>query len=170
MDSADGAKETARNVLKTQFGMSDIHVRPALPSEREALEALQLRASLSNASDLDALLANPDAVYLPLEQITAGRVFVAESQAAIVGFAALLPRDDGAIELDGLFVEPVMQRRGIGRALVNHCGDFTRSQGASALNVVGNPHAEAFYLRCGFALVGVTQTRFGRASLLQKTM
>jgi N-acetylglutamate synthase-like GNAT family acetyltransferase len=150
--------------------MNSVLIRPALPSEREALEALQLRASLSNASDLGALLANPDAVYLPLEQITAGRVFVAESEGAIVGFAALLPRNDGAIELDGLFVEPVMQRRGIGRALVNHCGDFARSQGASALCVVGNPHAEAFYLACGFALIGVTQTRFGAAVLFEKTL
>jgi GNAT superfamily N-acetyltransferase len=150
--------------------MPDIHVRLALPSEREALEALQLRASLSNASDVDDLLGNPDAICLPLEQIAAGRVFVAELNGTIVGFAALLPRTDGRTELDGLFVEPDMQRRGIGRVLVEHCGDVARGQGSSALHVVGNPHAEAFYLACGFALIGVTKTRFGSAALFEKTL
>lgn len=39
-----------------------IQIRLALPSEQRALEALQMRASLSNPGDRDALLANPDAI------------------------------------------------------------------------------------------------------------
>jgi hypothetical protein len=37
-------------------------IRSALLSEQKQLEALQLRASLSNEGDRDALLANPDAI------------------------------------------------------------------------------------------------------------
>jgi len=150
--------------------MTGVLIRAALPAERKDLEALQMRASLSDADDREAILAHPDAVYLPLEQITAGCVFVAELDGTIVGFAAVLPRADGKMELDGLFVEPERQGGGIGRALVEYCSDFGRSRGSPALHVVGNPHAEGFYLRCGFALIGGTQTRFGRASLLEKTL
>jgi len=150
--------------------MAGVQIRAAVAGERKNLEALQMRASLTNAGDRDALLAIPDAVYLPLEQILDGRVFVAELDGAIVGFAAMLPRADGKMELDGLFVEPDRQRYGIGRTLVEHCCEFARQHGSPALHVVGNPHAEGFYLRCGFALVGATRTRFGAAPLLEKTL
>jgi GNAT superfamily N-acetyltransferase len=150
--------------------MAGVQIRAAIVAERKDLEALQLRASLGNPGDRDAILANPDAIYLPLEQILEGRVFVAELDGALAGFAAVLPRADGKTELDGLFVEPDRQKHGIGRRLVEHCCNFARQQGSPALHVVGNPHAEGFYLRCGFALVGATNTRFGPAPLLEKTL
>jgi len=70
-------------------------VRPAVTSEQKQLEALQWRASLNNAGDRDALLAHPDAIKLPLEQIRNGGVFVAEIAGSTMGFAAILPREDG---------------------------------------------------------------------------
>jgi hypothetical protein len=87
-------------------------------SERQALEALQRRASLNNPGDRDALLANPDAIELPPDQIAAGHVFIAERNGAIVGFSAVLPREGPEMDLDGLFVEPHLWRHGIGRLLV----------------------------------------------------
>jgi GNAT superfamily N-acetyltransferase len=97
--------------------MSDLVIRPALPTERSSLEALQWRASLANSGDRDALLANPDAIALPIEQIADGHVLVAERHGVIVGFAAVLPRPDGNAELDALFVEPSFWKRGVGRLL-----------------------------------------------------
>ena len=41
---------------------SDITIRTATLTEQTVLEDLQLRASLTNAGDRDALLANPDAI------------------------------------------------------------------------------------------------------------
>ena len=92
--------------------------RLAVPAERSALEELQRRASLIWEEDRAALLANPDAIELPLEQITGGRTVVAESAGQLLGFSVVLPRDDGDAELDGLFVEPTYWRHGLGRALV----------------------------------------------------
>src|SRR5262245_58478718 len=67
-------------------------IRPARPDERTTLESLQWRASLNNPGDRDALLANPDAIALPIEQIANGSVFVAESDGVVAGFAAVVPR------------------------------------------------------------------------------
>src|SRR5512140_674045 len=103
--------------------MSDIVIRPARPTERSSLEALQWRASLANPGDRESLLANPDAIALPPEQITDGHVLVAQREGAIVGFAAVLPRPDGNAELDALFVEPRLWKGGVGRVLVEHCAD-----------------------------------------------
>ena len=149
--------------------MSSVRIRPAVSSEQKELEALQWRASVSNAGDRDALLANPDAIELPIEQIEKGGVFVAEWNGVIAGFSAVLPRGDGETELEALFVEPTIRRRGIGRLLVEHCVNVARAQGSTALHVVGNPHAESFYLACGFEMTGITETRFGAGLLLRKT-
>ena len=145
-------------------------IRRALPSERRALEELQRRASLSNPGDREALLAHPDAINLPVEQIDAGLVFVLEAAGSIKGFAAILDREDGNAELDALFVEPDTWRRGFGRSLVDYCATTARGRGAAALHVVGNPHAERFYAACGFELMGTTETRFGIGFMMRRSL
>jgi GNAT superfamily N-acetyltransferase len=116
----------------------------AQPDEREVFEGLQRRASLASVGDRDALLANPDAIHLPPEQIEAHQVFVAERGALIVGFAAVLTRCEGDVDLDGLFVDPELWRTGLGKALVNQCVRHACDHGAQALHVIGNPHARRF--------------------------
>jgi len=148
--------------------MSDIVIRPALQEERSSLEALQWRASLANSGDRDSLLANPDAIALPAEQIAQGQVFVAQSEGVIVGFAAVLTRPDGNAELDALFVEPTLWKRGVGRLLVDRCSDVARERASRTLHVVGNPHAEGFYVACGFRATGVVETRFGAGLAMQR--
>jgi GNAT superfamily N-acetyltransferase len=147
--------------------MDNFLIRPAVISEQRELEDLQLRASLNNAGDRDAIIAHPDAIELPLRQIAGGRVFVSEQNGAIVGFAALEPRVDGESELDALFVDPRMQRRGIGRLLIAHCAEVARAGGSGALSVIGNPHAEDFYTACGFKVMGTAETRFGTGLLMR---
>lgn len=145
-------------------------IRPAVISEQKELEELQRRASLANAGDRDALLAHPDAIEIPAEQIASGAVFVLEQEGVIAGFAAVLPRDDGDAELDALFVEPTMRRCGFGRSLVEHCCEIARSEGSTFFHVIGNPHAEDFYLACGFKLTGTTETRFGPGLLMRREL
>jgi GNAT superfamily N-acetyltransferase len=150
--------------------VSNIVIRPAREGERRLLEALQWRASLANPGDRDALLANPDAIVVPAEQIAAGHVFVAESDDVIVGFAAVLPRPDGNAELDALFVEPTLWRGGVGRLLVDRCADVARGRGSRVLHVVGNPHAAGFYVACGFQTTGTFETRFGSGLSMQRAI
>jgi hypothetical protein len=84
----------------------ELLIRPAKRAERCRLEALQLRASLRWEEYRSALLAHPDAVALPIEQILDGRTYVAERQGELVGFSVVLLRADGNAELDGLFLSP----------------------------------------------------------------
>jgi GNAT superfamily N-acetyltransferase len=148
--------------------LEGILIRPAVESEQKQLENLQLRASLTNEGDRDALLANPDAIELPIAQIAAGGVFVAESEGKIVGFAAVEPRSDGNSELDALFVDPHMRRRGIARLLVEYCVEVARARKSAALCVIGNPHAKDFYIACGFDVIGTEETRFGTGLLMRR--
>ena len=148
--------------------MPGIVIRPALLAERSSLEALQWRASLANPGDRDSLLANPDAIVMPIEQIEEGHVFVAQLEGEIVGFASVLPREDRNAELDALFVEPARWQQGIGRLLVDHCAGVARGRASRILHVVGNPHAEAFYVACGFRSTGTVETRFGAGLAMER--
>lgn len=142
--------------------MDRVHLRPALPEERLRLEELQRRASLALEEYRDQLEANPDAIALPAEQIEREQVLVAELGGRVAGFAVILVAD-GKAELDGLFVEPELWRRGIGAALVEAATLEARRKGLSLLTVVASPSAKEFYERCGFTAEGETETRFGPA-------
>jgi predicted GNAT family acetyltransferase len=148
--------------------MSYMLMRLAVVSERASLEALQWRASLANPGDRDALLANPDAIAIPIEHIADGHVFVAEDDGVIVGFATVLARPDGNAQLDALFVEPTQWKRGLGRLLADQCADVARKRASRILHVVGNPHAEGFYTACGFRTTGTIETRFGKGLAMQR--
>jgi predicted N-acetyltransferase YhbS len=150
--------------------MRPLKLRQAVASERESLERLQWKASLENPGDRGALLANRDAIKLPAGQIESGGVFVAEVAEVVVGFAALLPREDGDSQLDALFVDPDMWQRGIGRALVEHCCGASKAAGAKSLHVLGNPQAEGFYRACGFVNLGTSATRFGVGLLMKRSV
>lgn len=142
-------------------GHVELVIRMAVPEERDALEALQRRASLALVEYREQLEAEPDAIQLPMEQIERGQLFVAELEDRLAGFAAVLVDDDVA-GLDGLFVEPDLWRRGIGTALVDVAVHEARRQGL-AMMVIANPSAREFYERCGFTLEGEAETRFGPA-------
>jgi GNAT superfamily N-acetyltransferase len=135
-------------------------IRLARPDERADLIELQREASLMWEEDRAALLAEPDAIDLPADQIAEGHVFVFEQTGMVLGFGVLLPRDDGDAELDGLFVDPDAWGHGIGRRLVDHALQEARRRGCLNLNVVANQRALGFYLACGFEALGEVATRF----------
>ena len=89
----------------------------------------------------------------------------------MLGFAVVLPREDGDAELDGLFVEPTYWRHGIGRALVDagRAHGYARTDAAS-LWVTANTRALGFYGSCGFVTVGEVATRFRPAPKMRKTL
>jgi GNAT superfamily N-acetyltransferase len=139
-----------------------MRIRLARIEERGALEDLQRRSSLALGEYRAQLEAHPDAIELPAKQIALGEVLVAEVDGELAGFAVILDQDDRA-ELDGLFVEPARWRQGIGSALVDAAVHLARDRGLSLITVIANPTAREFYEKCGFAVEGEAQTRFGPA-------
>jgi N-acetylglutamate synthase-like GNAT family acetyltransferase len=111
----------------------------------------------------EQLADHPDAIELPVAQITAGSVRVAEQDGVVVGFAVLLERSADACELDGLLVDPDRMRAGVGRRLVEDAKRIARGPGATRIDLVANPQAVAFYEAVGFIATGQAQTRFGWA-------
>ncbi len=138
----------------------ELTIRLARADERPMLIGLQRQASLMWEEDRAALLAEPDAIDVPVDQIAEGHVHVCERGGVVVGFSVVAPRQDGSVELDGLFVDPAVWRQGIGRRLVRHCEAVAHEAGARSLNVVANKRAAGFYLACDFQVLGEVPTQF----------
>ena len=138
-------------------------IRLGTSADLPACSDVYRRASLSNAGDRDNLLAHPEYLILGPEGLAGGRMYVAEDDGSVVGFAtwAWAAQAGGAIELEDLFVDPDWRRRGIATALVTHIVDVLRARGVRCLEVTANPHAEAFYNVAGFVDCGVAETAFG---------
>lgn len=111
-----------------------MHIRPALPPDRDALAALRYAlwpeepTVASHAAELDEHFAGK------------GRqpygIFVAEDGGVLVGFAEVGLRSvaEGAYEgpvgyLEGWYVAEGHRRRGIGRALVDAAEQWVRAHG-----------------------------------------
>src|SRR5258707_8925319 len=149
---------------------TDVTIRLTAGDEKRALEDLQRQASLVWEEYRKELLAHREAIELPLEHLHAGHTYVAERDGQILGFCVVLPRPDGDADLDGLFVEPAIWRRGIGRRLVQEAERVAASRGAQWLFLIGNPKAQGFYQVCNFERVGVEQTRFGPGVAMRKRL
>src|SRR4051794_38907636 len=142
--------------------MSTFSVRDAAQGDEPVLARIFRRASLSNAGDRDALLAHPEVLVLDEDLIARGRTRVATlTDGTVVGFDTTRPTDRSVLELDDLFTDPVVMRRGVARQLVAHLVAEAASDGMQRIEVTANPHALGFYGAAGFIGDDEVATRFG---------
>ena len=147
-----------------------LRIRFAQLRERTALIELQRRASLVWDEYRDALLANPDAIDIPVERFRNCQVRLAGHGDQPLGFSAVTALDAEICELDGLFVEPAHWGRGIGGALIEDAVRLARRRKFRRIEVTANPRAEGFYAKQDFIKYAVTETLFGSASRLRRIL
>lgn len=143
-------------------------IRPAIPADHPRLEALLARASLATGEHVQDLLANPDALAIPPENLA--HTLVIERDGGIAGFCTLMPVTDERYEVDALFVDPCFWRQGLGARLLREAERRVGEAGARTLGVVSGRYAEPFYRAFGFEPDGEEMTRFGPATRLTKSV
>lgn len=131
---------------------------------------MQRRASVQWDASRPESLQHPEALELPADHIAAGLVIVFEHWGAPAGFAVVVPRDDGAADIDGPFVEPDLWRGGIGRKLVEEAAMFARALDARELVASANARSAPFYARCGFKPTGQLDTPHGPISVMSRLL
>jgi len=90
---------------------------------------------------------------LDAEALRVQPAWVLERAHGVAGFYTLLGCDPGEVELEHLFVEPVLLRRGYGARLFAHALQEARSRGWRRMRIQSDPNAEAFYVAQGARLV-----------------
>jgi ribosomal protein S18 acetylase RimI-like enzyme len=89
-------------------------------------------------------------------------IWLAEEDGEPIGWLALLPPEDGVVELDDLWVDPAAIGRGVGTELFRFACDRARERGGRALRCEAEPNAVGFYERMGAATIGTARSSWGR--------
>ena len=133
----------------TAFGMN-FRVRAASAADIPAMHHVRNDVRENRLYDPQRV---QEASYLPY--IAAGSAWVAETDAGIVGFAAI---DAQARRVWALFVDPGAEGSGIGRALHRRMLEWAQEQGISTLSLDTEEGTRAahFYERAGWRRAGFT--------------
>jgi N-acetylglutamate synthase-like GNAT family acetyltransferase len=126
--------------------------RKARPDKAESLTHLVMEAKAHWGYSTEQLRAWRPDLAVTAEQLQSQPAFVLETD-GVVGFYSLRVVD-GACELDNLWVVPHQVGHGHGRKLLAHAVAVARSMGLRELLIDADPHAEAFYARCGAIVFG----------------
>jgi GNAT superfamily N-acetyltransferase len=135
--------------------MRELQIRRADPAEASIIGPLVQRAIRARiAADYDpAILEMMCANFAPdkfLVRMAARDVFAATKDGEIIGTVSFsLPRS----KLYSLFIEPSLQRGGIGKRLVHHIEQHARSLGCTELQLSAAITAKPFYDRLGYATI-----------------
>jgi GNAT superfamily N-acetyltransferase len=142
-------------------------IRTATPADSDALRDLHRRSSYIWEEDRPNLDAHPEIFGVDPAALAEGRTRIAvDDDGAIAGFATVT--SDG--ELEDLFVEPELMRRGIGTGLVADAVARATAAGHTRMTVVAAERTRRFYERAGFVVEGEAQTRFGPALHLARAL
>jgi N-acetylglutamate synthase-like GNAT family acetyltransferase len=96
-----------------------------------------------------------DDLTISPEFVAANQVCVAEDEGELVGFYALIIRDDKA-ELDHLWVAPEHIGGGVGKELFLHAMQRAAGRNVSEVEILSDPNAEGFYRKMGAHRIGET--------------
>jgi putative acetyltransferase len=125
-------------------------IRTATLGDADLISCLiQRTVRVSNAADYEPKVIDRICGNFTLEQViekmATRDVFVVCTGGRIVGTISL-----GGTKLHSLFVEPLLQRQGIGVRLVDHIETHAVAKGIQTLNVSSSITARPFYLRLGY--------------------
>jgi len=150
--------------------MSDITTRMATVADASAISALIVRTvRTTNAPDYEAKIIDLICANFTSEKVAGSMakrdVFVCFMDDVLAGTISL-----GEDKLHSLFVEPKLQRRGIGARLVDHLERHAIGKGLSVLRLSSSITARAFYERLGYQLIKLEERPDGSTFLMRKVL
>lgn len=129
-------------------------VRAAVAEESGALSDIAREAKAHWGYPKSAMAAWAPDLAVSAESVARRPTFVCEIEGVPAGFYQLAT-EDGAWELDHLWVRPDFMGHGVGRLLLAHAVEHARRGGARCIAIDADPNAEKFYLACGAVRTGV---------------
>lgn len=136
---------------------ASLFVRPATPSDLDAIDALEaasFEADRFPRRNLRRMLAGGRTIFL-----------IAETSGAAAGYLALSFRNGARVSrLYSLAIAPHARGKGAGTALIARAMDETARRGLRAIRLEvreSNTAARKLYERCGFTLRGRRESYYG---------
>ncbi len=133
--------------------MDHLTLRAAGLHDAAALTDIAFRAKASWGYDAVFMAACREELTVTANMLAAWRFWVAVIDRRPVGMIALDAEAEDA-HLEFFFVDPDVQGRGVGKALMDAFTEACRDLGFATVLVDADPNAEAIYQRIGFRTVG----------------
>ena len=130
-----------------------IILRRAHAEDSEPLTQLSLRSKAYWGYSPEFMLAWKPELTISREYLTCAPVFVAEREAALLGFFGL-SRPGCPPELVFLFIDPPYIGKGLGTLLWRETLRVATDLGWKDFLIIGDPNAEGFYLNHGAVRIG----------------
>ncbi|MCP3394549.1 GNAT family N-acetyltransferase [Bradyrhizobium sp. CCGB12] len=152
--------------------MDDYSVRKAKPEEQRELTRLAVRATMHAGHDEAFIDRTIPALAVTVPMISGNWVEVAQdSSSKVVGVVWVTPTGlQGIALLQGLYVEPALWRRGIGRVLFGAAATRATEFKAGAILINAEPSAEGFYKRMGATRIGEAPFYFSPETVLPQLL
>jgi GNAT superfamily N-acetyltransferase len=137
-------------------------IRAVRPDEGDALR--EIAGAAKGFWGYDETLVRSWAASLDLSarRLAAAHAFVAEAGGRAIGWAEVLPPEDGVCVLEHLWVEPSWIRRRVGSRLFRHGAGRARDLGATSMEWEAEPTALGFYARMGGEPLRTATSAWGR--------
>jgi GNAT superfamily N-acetyltransferase len=130
-----------------------LKLRPALPDDLDALDALARRAKAHWGYAAEDLERWANELRLDPATLPHRPTLVAEREGVVAGFMQIDPTREPWV-LDALWVDPLQMGRGVGRRLLIRACELAAQAGQADLAIDADPNAAAFYARQGATLIG----------------
>jgi GNAT superfamily N-acetyltransferase len=137
--------------------LASLKIRKASPADADALTKIAYDAKRHWGYPENWIQHWQDDLTIQPEFVAANQVFVAEREGDLLGFYALIMRDDKA-ELDHLWVAPAHMGTGVGKELFIDAMRRSAGENVSAVGILSDPNAAGFYQKMGAYRVGETET------------
>jgi GNAT superfamily N-acetyltransferase len=131
----------------------------AVPEDSELLSATAIasKKTWGYADDLMRLW-KPD-LEVTAAYILENKVVKVFDNETFIGFFALKPIENTAVEIDHLWLTPDSMRRNYGREIFQYIRDYLLSNGYQKAALVAEPNANGFYEKMGGKIIGKFQSR-----------
>ena len=135
--------------------LESLRIRNASPEEAGALTEIAEKAKRYWGYPEHWIQHWQDDLTISPDFVLDNPVYVAEREGDLMGFYALVIRDDKAV-LDHLWVAPAHIGAGVGKELFLHAMQNAAGQNISAVEISSDPNAEGFYQKMGAHRIGET--------------
>lgn len=133
-------------------------ITKASPNLATDLSDLTFRAKAHWNYSAEQLASWRDDLTISPEYFQTHNVFVAHIDSQLVAYYAYSEISATMVLLDNIFVEPVYIGKGIGKALMKDLTSRINSKEINTIRLYSEPHAELFYAKLGYIVVGQKPT------------
>ena len=129
--------------------------RPLTQADLETVSALGISSKASwgySAEEMNIFRGELTLSEQDIDGLLAAKVAVIDNE--IVGYFTIRKHEDGAVELEHLFVAPHIFRKGVGSALLKEARQAASKLGEPTLTIIADPNSAGFYEQAGATHVG----------------